>query len=110
VDGIELVIFPEYILPLMAVPDPGDQAWMLDRLTPHPWRTFEQPLTLKNEEAVRKIPRTIVNCTPTLAARVQRNQQRLFDADRVWEIDTGHDLMITEPEKVAEMLERLESV
>jgi pimeloyl-ACP methyl ester carboxylesterase len=107
VDGIELVIFPEYILPLMAVPDPDDQAWMLDRLAPHPWRTFEQPLTLKNEEAVRKIPRTIVNCTPTLAARVQRNQQRLFDADRVWEIDTGHDLMITEPEAVAEMLERL---
>jgi pimeloyl-ACP methyl ester carboxylesterase len=110
VDGVELVVFPEYILPLMSVPDPDDQAWMLDRLEPHPWRTFEQPLTLQNEEAVRKIPRTIINCTPTIAARVQRNQDRLFDGDRVWEIDTGHDLMITEPEQVAEMLDRLASV
>jgi hypothetical protein len=30
-----------------------------------------------------------------------------FDADNVWEIDTGHDLMITAPTAVAEMLLRL---
>ena len=32
-----------------------------------------------------------------------------FDAgaERVWEIDTGHDLMISEPEATAEMLLRL---
>jgi pimeloyl-ACP methyl ester carboxylesterase len=107
VDGVELVVFPEYILPLMSVPDPDDQAWMLPRLAPHPWKTFAEPLVLQNEEAVRALPRTIVNCTPTIAARVQRNQDRLFDGANVWEIDTGHDLMITEPEQVAEMLGRL---
>jgi hypothetical protein len=110
VDGVELVVMPGHTPPLMSVPDPDDQAWMLDRLAPHPWKTFEQPLTLENEEAVREIPRTIVNCTPSIAARVQRHQDRLFDGDRVWEIDTGHDLMITEPEQVAEMLDRLASV
>ena len=29
--------------------------------------------------------------------------------DRLWDIDTGHDLMITEPEAVAELLERVAS-
>jgi hypothetical protein len=29
------------------------------------------------------------------------------DGDRVWQIDTGHDLMISEPEAVTEMLLQL---
>ena len=80
---------------------------MLPRLTPHPWRTCEQRLHLERESAVLAIPRTIVNCTPTIAARVQPQHERLFRGTNVWEIDTGHDLMITEPERVAELLERL---
>ncbi len=107
VDGVELVIFPEFLLQYMGVTDPDDLAWMEDKLTPHPWKTFGQPLRLEHEEAVMTIPRTIVNCTPSLQAGMQPARERLFDADRVWELDTGHDLMITEPEAVAEMLERL---
>jgi hypothetical protein len=36
-----------------------------------------------------------------------RNVDRLrkISDGRVWDIDTGHDLMITEPEKVAELLD-----
>jgi hypothetical protein len=36
-----------------------------------------------------------------------RNVDRLrkISHGRVWDIDTGHDLMITEPEKVAELLD-----
>ncbi|MFC4314510.1 hypothetical protein ACFPN2_35920 [Steroidobacter flavus] len=38
-----------------------------------------------------------------------RNVEELRAAanGRLWDIDTGHDLMITEPEAVAEMLLRL---
>ena len=38
-----------------------------------------------------------------------RNVDRIREkADgRVWDIDTGHDLMITEPHKVAELLDRV---
>ncbi|MBP6381690.1 MAG: hypothetical protein KBG29_04645 [Pseudomonadales bacterium] len=35
---------------------------------------------------------------------------RQLDAGHRWEIDTGHDLMITEPARVAEMLLRLGSL
>ena len=55
---------------------------------------------------MRTIPRTIVNCTPTLAVATQRSRAA-FDADHLCEIDTGHGLMVTEPEATAEMLGRL---
>lgn len=107
VDGIELVSFPEDLLRNMGVTDPEDLAWMRERLTPQPWKTFAQPLRLANPERVKSISRAIVNCTQTLRAGIQRSQDRLFDADQVWEIDTGHDLMITEPKAVADILHSL---
>jgi pimeloyl-ACP methyl ester carboxylesterase len=106
VDGVELVLVPEERSDTGGVTDAGDLAWLQPRLTPHPWKTFEQPLVLENEQAVRQLPRAIVNCTPTLLLGIQPARERLFDADRVWEIDTGHRLMVTEPEAVAEMLEQ----
>jgi pimeloyl-ACP methyl ester carboxylesterase len=106
IDGVELVVFPGHND--FGVTDPDDRAWMMDRLTPQPWKTFEQPLSLTNEDAVKKLPRTIINCIPTLSVKPRENtESRVFEADRVWEIDTGHDLMITEPAAVAEMLDRL---
>jgi pimeloyl-ACP methyl ester carboxylesterase len=111
VNGVELALWPsQEVIDIMGLVTPQDVAWAAQRLTPHPWKCFEQPLTLADEAAVRKIPRTIVNCTPTLGVEMQVHRERLFQADRVWEIDTGHDLMITEPDAVAEMLERLASV
>ena len=83
---------------------------MQDRLTPHPWKSFTQPLRLGDPAAVKRIPRTNINCTETLSRRPPERAGRAFEADRVWEIDTGHDLMITEPRAVADMLLRLASL
>jgi pimeloyl-ACP methyl ester carboxylesterase len=111
VDGVELVLWPDSdAVPLYGVTDPADAAWMQNKLTPHPWKCFAQKLRLLNEAAVRKIPRTAINCTSTLRIRPPQKLHRALTADRVWEIDTGHDLMITEPEASAEMLLRLASL
>jgi pimeloyl-ACP methyl ester carboxylesterase len=105
VDGVDLVLWPgpeagrNY-----GVTDPVALAWMQDRLTPHPWKSFTQPLQLRDEAAVKSLPRTNINCTETLSRRPAERAARAFQADRVWEIETGHDLMITEPQAVAEML------
>jgi pimeloyl-ACP methyl ester carboxylesterase len=108
VGGTELVLWPDPDAgSYFGVTDPDAVAWMRPRLTPHPWKSFTQPLTLQDPAAVRSIPRTNINCTETLSRRPPERQARAFDADNVWEIDTGHDLMITEPEAVAEMLLRL---
>jgi hypothetical protein len=89
------------------VDDEADWAWMRARLRPHPWRTFTDPLRLHNPEAVASLPRTVINCPSSLQARQGETLDRYHTGDRIWEIDTGHDLMITEPGRTAEMLLRL---
>lgn len=110
VDGVELLLFPDQptARAIYGVEDEADWAWMLPRLRPQPWRTFSEPLELKHPEAIAALPRTVINCPSTLAMRGENEKlDRYFTGDRVWEIDTGHDTMITEPEKTAEMLLRL---
>jgi pimeloyl-ACP methyl ester carboxylesterase len=107
--GIELVLWPDdpIAYAIYGVTDETDWAWMRERLRPHPWRAFTDKLRLTNPEAVARLPRTLINCPSTLARRAGESLERYRRGDRVWEVDTGHDLMITEPDKTAEMLLRL---
>jgi pimeloyl-ACP methyl ester carboxylesterase len=105
VDGIELVLLPGPDAGLLyGVSDPDDLVWMAERLTGHPWRCFEQRLELTNEPALWAIPQYHIVCTSTLATRGKALMARARSEGRLWDIDTGHDLMITEPEKTAEAL------
>lgn len=111
IDGVELVLFPgNEPLSYYGVTDPDDIAWMKSRLTPHPFRCFATPLRLTNEEALWDIPQTHIVCTSTLPSRDPARMAKAAAAGRLWDIDTGHDLMITEPKAVAELLLRVASV
>ena len=70
----------------------------------HPWKCFEQPLLLTNEAALSAIPRYHIVCTSTLASRDPELMAKVRAEGRLWDIDTGHDLMITEPEAVTAAL------
>ena len=108
VDGIELVLFPgTEPMPNYGVTDPDDIAWMTARLTPHPWKCFTQPLQLSNEAELGAIPQTVICCTWNLEFRDPARMAPAQTAGRVWDIDTGHDLMICEPDAVAELLLRV---
>lgn len=110
VNGMELVLYPgEDPMSFYGVTDPEQIAWMKPKLTPHPWKCFEQKLVLENEAAMRKIPQTHIVCTSTLKTRDVPALTAASEG-RVWDIDTGHDLMISEPAAVAEMLSRLASL
>jgi pimeloyl-ACP methyl ester carboxylesterase len=105
VDGVELVLLPTPDAgAFYGVTDPDDLAWMADRLEGHPWRCFEQPLELGNEEALWAIPQYHVVCTATIATRDPELIATARTEGRLWDIDTGHDLMITEPDWVAASL------
>lgn len=105
VNGVELVLLPSAEAGrLYGVSDPEDLAWMAERLTGHPWKCFEQPLRLTNEAALWAIPQFHIVCTSTLATRDRQQMARARSEGRLWDIDTGHDLMITEPERVAQAL------
>ena len=103
VEGVELVLWPDTEpLPHYGLTNPDDIAWTAARLTPHPYKCFEQPLRLTNEATLWKIPQTHIVCTNTLP---HRDSARM--TGRIWDIDTGHDLMISEPEVVADLLLRV---
>lgn len=109
VDGMELVLYPgKDPMGYFGVTDPQQIEWMRTKLTPHPWKCFEQKLHLTNEAAMRKIPQSHIVCTQTLPFRDVELLKSLSEG-RVWDVDTGHDLMISEPDKVAELLLRLAS-
>lgn len=110
VNGVELFLWPETdtINKYYGVSDPKDVAWMKEKLTPHPWKCFSQPIRLSNEAALQKIPRTVITrpaSTPTSgpAKPVARPPAVRRNAN-TWEINTGHDMMITAPEAVTEIL------
>ena len=108
VDGIELVLLPAPDAGLLyGVADPDDLAWMAERLTPHPWKCFEQPLALSNEDALWDIPQYHIVCTSTLGTRDPELMAQARAEGRLWDIDTGHDLMITEPEWTADALQQV---
>ena len=111
VDGVELVLFPDSpSVRHYGVTDPDDFEWMTERLTPHPWKCFEQPIALTNEAVIAKIPTYNVICTSRFEmpgsdpAAIEDLLAQLRAAPNTWLLDTGHDLMITEPQATADIL------
>jgi pimeloyl-ACP methyl ester carboxylesterase len=87
---------------------PAEMAWLERRLTPHPFSTYASPLNI-GKPIGNGLPCTYVACTspvylPLEGVRTWARQQAGW---RWEEIATGHDAMVTAPEELAEMLERL---
>ena len=88
----------------MASPIPSTLAWMEERLTGHPWKCFEQPLHLKNEDALLGDPAVPHLCTRNIVTTDPAPIEGACARQRLWVIDSGHDLMITAPQEVADAL------
>lgn len=107
VDGVDAVLEPiPGFAAFFGVTDPELGAWTDARLTRQPWKCFAQKIAFTDESAMRAIPESHLICTSTIPGRdmpllTQRSQ------GRVWDIDTGHDLMLTEPNWVAEKLDTI---
>jgi pimeloyl-ACP methyl ester carboxylesterase len=108
VNGVELVLLPvPGAAAFYGVEDPDDLAWMDARLTGHPWKCFAQKLRLTNEDALWAIPQFHIVCDSTIATRDSRIIGKARAEGRLWHVDTGHDLMITEAQFVAGALEEI---
>ncbi|WP_405949400.1 hypothetical protein OG588_26090 [Streptomyces prunicolor] len=66
-----------------------------------PGKCFDQPLRLHDEAAVRALPQSQIVCTSTLPYRDPADLEPARAAGRLWDIDTSHDLMVSEPQAVA---------
>jgi len=103
-NGVELVMRPDPAFAgFFGITEPDLAKWTNERLSPQPWKCFSQKLFFKNEDAMRAIPESHLICSSTIPGR-DMDLLRTRAQGRVWDIDTGHDLMLTEPEWVAETL------
>jgi pimeloyl-ACP methyl ester carboxylesterase len=113
-DGVEVLTFDPAALAHLGVVDADDVAFVGPRLTPQAWRTFADPIHLTAPDALAAVPFTIIDCvgSPSLGAtrlhpgRKPGAAERVAAAAHALEIDAGHDAMVTEPERVVELLAR----
>ncbi|MEV7628776.1 alpha/beta hydrolase [Actinoplanes sp. NPDC089786] len=94
---------PEWPAPLglFGVTDPDDVAWLRTMLVDEPALAYEQPVRL-DDPAVATIPRTHIHCVGHEIEGITRRPAP--DTDRVWELHSGHDCMITVPDELAGLL------
>jgi pimeloyl-ACP methyl ester carboxylesterase len=108
IDGVEMVLVPDPDNPhRFGVEDPAIVAWMAPRLAPHPWRCFTQPLRIAHPELVAAIPQSHIVASPTLPDEHPERVAPGRDAGRLWFVETGHDLMLSAPDTVTDLLLRL---
>jgi pimeloyl-ACP methyl ester carboxylesterase len=82
--------------------DGDDLAWVRRRLTPHPYASVETPLRLP-EGWNAHVDQVYIRCGAE-ASWVDPAWIDASDGWRVYELHTGHDAMIDEPEKLVDLL------
>ena len=88
------------------ISDPAQQAWLAARLTPHPFGTYESPLN--PEEQVRERPADGLHLLHRAGLSRRSMRARKWakkNGIKMVEIKTGHDAMVTVPEKLTDMLD-----
>lgn len=102
--------FTPFDVALFGITVPSMAAWVKERLSPQPFGTFAQRLHLKNQYG-NGLPLAYIACTdPQLPIMKEMSQKVRADHKLSWqyrEIATGHDAMLTEPKKLADMLMEL---
>jgi pimeloyl-ACP methyl ester carboxylesterase len=96
----------------MPAPDPavfglGGEAgeWVRRRQTPHPFRIYQEPLDF-DAARLAGVPRSFVSCTAPALATIDaiRTRVRGEAGWRVVEMATGHDPMVSQPERFVAVL------
>jgi pimeloyl-ACP methyl ester carboxylesterase len=87
----------------LGITNPADAAWTQSRLTPMPLLTHQQRVHLSSSQA-RQIPRTYILCTHFGFQTTAREARNLgWD---YFQLETGHDAMITMPNELAQTLNK----
>lgn len=106
INGIELVTIPAPgAAAFYGITDPQDQSWADERLSAQPWKCFEQKVHIADLAGYSAIPQYHVICTDTLPGRDPALIEAARAAGRLWILETGHDMMITEPDRTTEILQ-----
>ena len=93
---------------MLGITDSKMSEWVHERLTPHPYSTYEDPPSHGTPESA-SIHRTYIHCTlGPLSSWMEPFAERTRKLG--WNLHTmsaGHDVMITHPNELAEILLRI---
>jgi pimeloyl-ACP methyl ester carboxylesterase len=95
-------LVPVRSLSVLGVTEQSDIDWLTPRLTPHPWKTYTDPLRLTG--AAEDVPGVFVECVSWMRvfqAQAERARERGWT---VHELDTGHEAMVTAPKALTDVL------
>ena len=88
---------------MMGITNRTDAAWAQSRLRPMPLLTHQQRYHVSSPAAL-KVPRTYIQCTEFGFQATAREAQKLgWD---YFQIESGHDAMITKPKELVEILNK----
>jgi pimeloyl-ACP methyl ester carboxylesterase len=82
-----------------------DIQWTMPRLVAHPYRTFCERVSLQHP-LVGSVPRSYLNCIGSKSLGQPRTTQA-EGIDDYYEVQTGHDAMVTAPTQVFDLLRRI---
>ena len=102
-DGWRRPIDIESTLDSYGIDDPTERRWMTERLVPHPWKTFTDPLRIPSGRG-QLLPRTFILCTRRSTPSHGANRARSEPGWKYREIDTAHDAMVTAPRELTDLL------
>lgn len=95
---------------MLGITDPKMSQWVQERLTAHPYSTYEDPPPTPDDAAQSaSIPKTYIHCTlgpfsSWMESFVARARKLKWD---VYTMESGHDVMITNPNELAQILLRI---
>ena len=92
-------------LSLFGLSDPTDVAWASRHIVKHPYGTLSQPVR-RSDRAAAALSRTYIYCSSPATGSFEQfvAQLRNDPAWQFFEMKTGHDAMITQPEALARIL------
>jgi pimeloyl-ACP methyl ester carboxylesterase len=108
IDNDKGLSIPYFTSDFFGVTEPNDIKWVNDRLTNQPFKTFSQPLVLKNPFG-NHLSLTYIACTKPELRAIQPFADRTM-LSKNWkymELKSGHDAMITMPAELSNMLQSL---
>ncbi len=99
-------LVPTRSLKVLGVTEDADLEWLRPRLTPHPWKTYTEPLRLTGEH--EKVEASFIECVDWMRVFTPYAEKAATLGWTIREIDTGHEAMVTAPAELAAMI--LESI
>jgi pimeloyl-ACP methyl ester carboxylesterase len=98
-------LVPVRRLEVLGVTEQADVDWLTPRLTPHPWKTYTDPLRLTG--AADRVPAAFVECVSWMRVFQSQAERARAKGWPVHELETGHEAMVTAPAELADVLLRL---